>query len=84
MPTVNKNFTEFIAKNLLYVILCLFLIAVYIVYIVVFSIGTEDSDFNYTIVISSTTNGFCLFIAIISLVIVVGFIGMKLLDYYYK
>jgi hypothetical protein len=81
----NKNLADFLIKNAFYVIICLFLIATYIVYIVVFSIG-ENDIFNkhVTVTLSNSVHGFCLAIAIISLVFVTGFIGKRVLDYYFK
>jgi hypothetical protein len=83
-PKANTNFLDFFIKNAFYVLICLFLIATYIVYIVVFSIG-DNNIFTRetTIVISGGVNSFCLAIAIISLILVTGFIGKRVLDYYF-
>ncbi len=81
--TSKKSFPDFLVKNILYVIACLFLIAVYIVYIAVFAGATEDTNFQDTIVISNSTNTFCLVMAVISLVVVIGFLGIKMLNYFY-
>jgi hypothetical protein len=77
----KKGFGAFISDNFILILAVLFVVAVCIVLLVVLGGATEDTTFNYTIIMSQGLHGFCNSSVIVILVLVVGYLGLKMLSY---